>query len=80
MCLDCSILNDNQHPLGRAKNYAVPPDPNSTTAKRAGRYFFFRTMSAYRPENRTRVTGGIDTAPCQRHALCRSHVPHRGCE
>eukprot|EP01049_Picozoa_sp_SAG25_P006247 SAG25_NODE_461_length_7815_cov_3.109513_1_plen_1444_part_10 len=69
MCLDCSILNDNQHPLGRAKNYAVPPDPNSTTAKRAGRYFFFRTMSAYRPENRTRVTGGIDTAPDVRSAL-----------
>eukprot|EP01047_Picozoa_sp_COSAG01_P028311 COSAG01_NODE_1898_length_8965_cov_8.656366_3_plen_703_part_00 len=55
MCLDCPILNDNQHPLGRAKNYAIPPDPNSTTAKRAGRYFFWRTMSAYRPESRTRV-------------------------
>eukprot|EP01047_Picozoa_sp_COSAG01_P070406 COSAG01_NODE_10662_length_2109_cov_51.684577_1_plen_396_part_00 len=70
MCLDCNILDDDQHQLGRAKNYAVPADPKSVSAKRAGRYFFWRNFGKeYRPENRVRPTGGIDTAPDVRTAL-----------
>ena len=57
MCLDCKILDDDQHQLGRAKNYAVPADPKTVSAQRAGRYFFWRNFGKeYRPENRTRVT------------------------
>jgi hypothetical protein len=52
-CLDCNILDNDEHDLGRAKRYSVPPNPESNDARKGGKYWWWRSMKQFGPTNRT---------------------------
>ena len=69
MCLDCTELDNPKSPFNRTDNYSVPPNPSNFAARKTAKYYFWRNMSAFRPENRPARVGGIDDAVDVRSAL-----------